>query len=113
MTTIISSIWNRLRGKNEDTPKNGAEGSDIFPLLQSEGLSDSVNYKNLGDNALDLDKLNEAAEFYQKTISLNPQYAEACSNLGLVFREQGKFEAAVSCLNKAISVNPQLAACRT
>ena len=44
-----------------------------------------TNYKNDGKEQEAADALNKGIEFYQKAIEVDPNYAEAHSNLGLIY----------------------------
>ena len=44
---------------------------------------------------INLGKKTEALEHFQKAININPNYAEAYSNLGNALGELGKFEEAI------------------
>ena len=57
----------------------------------------------------DQGKLDEAIEAYRKSISLNPDYAEAYSNMGVLLHYQDKFDEAVDAYNKSISLKPDFA----
>jgi tetratricopeptide (TPR) repeat protein len=50
-----------------------------------------------------------AASQYQDAIKVDPEYAEAYSNLGYCYRKQGKYDIAVRTYQKAIDLNPKLA----
>ncbi len=52
------------------------------------------------------DRLKEAAEYLQKTVSLVPNSAEFRNNLGILFNRQGRFEEAVAASEKAITMRP-------
>ena len=54
-------------------------------------------------------KLEEAIEAYNKSISLNRNYADAFSNMGNALKAQGKLEQAIIAYNKAICLNPDYA----
>ena len=54
-------------------------------------------------------KLDEAKQAYKKAISLNPNYAEAYSNMGNILKDKGKLEEAIKLYNKCISINPDYA----
>jgi tetratricopeptide (TPR) repeat protein len=51
----------------------------------------------------------EAAGCFWKALSVNPEYAEAHYNLGLVIGAQKMFADAASCFRHALSVNPEYA----
>src|SRR5437660_6086939 len=52
--------------------------------------------------------LEEAATGYQRVLELQPRFAEAGLNLGLVREEQGKYADAVTVLSKAVAIKPGL-----
>ncbi len=47
-------------------------------------------------------KLQEAADFYKKALTLKPDFAEAWFNLGNVYGKTNRFSEAMNCLNNAI-----------
>jgi hypothetical protein len=51
-------------------------------------------------------KLDEAAAGYARTVRLNPRFAEAYNNLGVLLRKQGKREASAACYRKALAIKP-------
>ena len=48
----------------------------------------------------------EASSSYKKVIALNPNFAEAYSNMGNALQDQGKFDEAVETYQKALLLNP-------
>ncbi len=57
----------------------------------------------------DLDQLQEAELSLRKAIELNPDFAQAHSNLGNIFGDLGKLKEAELSLRKAIKFNPDFA----
>ena len=53
--------------------------------------------------------LQDAAASFEKAIALDPEYAEALSNLGMVLIAQGKLKEAADNLQKAVSLAPSSA----
>jgi tetratricopeptide (TPR) repeat protein len=49
-----------------------------------------------------------AAEEYKKILTLKPQSAEACQNLGLVYHLQSKFREAIPVFERAMALQPSL-----
>ena len=50
---------------------------------------------------------HKALKYFEKSIKLNPNYADAYLNLGLAFKSLGKYEEATSFFEKAIKVQPE------
>jgi len=63
----------------------------------------------MGISLQDQGKVDEAAEAYNKALSIKPDYAEAYYNMGNVLHKQGKPDEAVEAYNKAISIKPDYA----
>ena len=53
-------------------------------------------------------KLDEAAPLFSEVVKQAPDFAEAHFNLGLVREEQGRFDDAVVCFQKALALKPRL-----
>ncbi len=79
-----------------------------IPPISPRQTGDSTGYKNSADQYFEKGKLNEAAEFYRKAITVNPNHAEAYNNLGNVLCEQELFEEAEQSLKQAILIKPDL-----
>jgi tetratricopeptide (TPR) repeat protein len=56
-----------------------------------------------------LGKYDEAVQAYDKAIELDPKYAKAWVNKGLVLRMNGKYEKALQMFNMATKLDPQYA----
>ena len=54
----------------------------------------------------DQGSLEESIQAYQQAIHVQPDYAEAYSNLGNVLREQGKLEESIEAYQQAIQIQP-------
>src|SRR5947199_2142987 len=61
-----------------------------------------------GTDALRSGRLDDAAASFEKCTQLNPSFAEAYLNLGLVRLQQGRFENASTALSKAVELKPRL-----
>jgi tetratricopeptide (TPR) repeat protein len=53
--------------------------------------------------------LQDAHNYYQKVLALDPNYINALNNLGVIFQRLGKKQRAKECYEKAIKINPNYA----
>lgn len=85
--------------------------NDLSKKLPTQAALDeqSVMYKEQGDAHLRQGKLEDATVCYRQAIALNPTYAKAYSNLGLVLKNLGHYGEAEHCLNTALSIDPEIA----
>jgi tetratricopeptide (TPR) repeat protein len=63
-------------------------------------------YLNMGNILDDAQRFDEAAESYQKAISLNAKDEDAYYNLGIVYRHSGKPDLAITAWKEASRLNP-------
>jgi len=76
------------------------QGQIETAIEQAEALTEQypgavVVWNILGASRAQIGKLDEAIDAYKKTISLKPDYADAYFNMGIVLKDQGKFEEAI------------------
>ena len=50
--------------------------------------------------------LQDAQDYYQKVLELDPNYADAYNNLGVLYKELEEHQKAKDCYEKAIVINP-------
>ena len=67
-------------------------------------------YNIVGAANKGLDRPNEAAEAYNKAISIKPDFAQAHNNLGNALKDQNMLQEAIKAYRKAVSVNPNYSA---
>ena len=53
--------------------------------------------------------LQEAQNYYQKVLEIDPEHESANNNLGILFQSVGDFHKAKDCFEKAIKINPNYA----
>ncbi|HLH80058.1 MAG TPA: tetratricopeptide repeat protein, partial [Chthonomonas sp.] len=53
------------------------------------------------------DKLQEALDAFQHAIQLNPKFADAYNNLGVVYERLGKKDQALAAYRKAVEIDPK------
>ena len=100
----------------------------IEPILANEKNINSSVYLLAGDNALALDEKaletntsdknqtrskqyrNDAIQYYQAALSLNPDNAKVANRLASIWRQQGKFTRAEMLYTQAIDAQPMYTA---
>ncbi|XP_022885352.1 uncharacterized protein LOC111401720 isoform X2 [Olea europaea var. sylvestris] len=70
-------------------------------------------FSNLGNFYRQLRKFEFAKAMFAKSLELQPGYAPAYNNLGLVFVAEGRWAEAEFCFNKAIETDPLLDAAKS
>ncbi len=63
----------------------------------------------MGASAAKIEKLDEAVNAFQNTISIKPDLAEVYFNMGIVLINQGKLDEAIEAYNNALSLKPDYA----
>ena len=71
-------------------------------------ISESEVFKDQGNAHINNGNLAAAAESFRQAIACNPNYAEAYTNLGLVFQMQGNPGEAIALFRKAVAIKPTL-----
>lgn len=86
----------------------------LLCLLAISGLAQQTNsallqqYLQQGEKSLAEQRYDEAAKAYEKMRELAPNTAEVHARLGLIYYQQGKFDLAVTVLQRAIKLKPTL-----
>ena len=71
-----------------------------------EGFS-AAKWSEIGHQAIDANRWNEALNAYNKAIELNPNDASAYNNRGLAYDNLDKNDLAITDYKKAIELNPK------
>jgi len=78
--------------------------------LTGETLPDlAQSYTQVGKVYLELDRDEEAADYFRKAAEVNPEWGEAYEQLGIVNMKQGFKEEAVRYLERAVELQPEQA----
>ena len=77
-------------------------------LAQSSGPAAVEKYYEEGQRALERGQFQEAEKVFEKLRELSPGVAEVHANLGLIYFNEKKFEAAVPALRQALKLKPSL-----
>ena len=104
----IKQIWNlvlslKMQAKEfESTIALAEEMIEIDPLDEKIIATKALCYHHIKN-------YDQALIFYNKSLSIKPDYAEAFNNIGNTLQEQGKLKEAIETYNKAISIKPDYA----
>ena len=82
---------------------------DQTQVLSAQFPQSFITWNLLGSSSVQLGKLDEAVNAYQKALYLQPNNAEVHNNIGVVFKEKGMLSEAIQSYNKAISIKPNYA----
>lgn len=69
----------------------------------------AIAYFYQGNTFYKQGKIEEAQAAFQKALELDPNYAEANANLGLILKQQGNLQAAIEKTREAIRIQPNIA----
>lgn len=89
--------------------KQYKEAQDIFRRLANESPKNAVYWNELGISLHNQADLGGALKCYQKSVKLDPHYADAQNNVGTIYYERKKYGKAIRAYNKAIALRPDSA----
>jgi tetratricopeptide (TPR) repeat protein len=58
------------------------------------------------DQLIDEDRYDEAIQYYDKALKLNPNYVDVLNNKALVLSDLGRHEEAIQYLDKVLEIDP-------
>jgi tetratricopeptide (TPR) repeat protein len=82
-------------------------------LAQSNAPASVYKYYEEGQRALARGQFQEAEKIFEKLRELSPSVAEVHANLGLIYFNEKKFDAAVPALRQALKLKPSLSKTET
>ena len=65
-----------------------------------------VLYNIQGAVLQELGQLDLSIDAYNKALAIEPNYADACYNMGMALQKQGKLQEAIKAYNKALAIKP-------
>lgn len=77
-------------------------------LIVNKNIKNARVYANLAWGYKCIGDIEKTKNYYYAAIEVNPNEAKYYCNLGVIFLEEAKFEAAMASLEKARSMNPSL-----
>lgn len=81
------------------------EYKTVIPIETPKAAPQDANRLNkLGEEAYHAGKLEEAIDYYNNAIEINPNHGQAYSNLGLVYQKSGRIAESIWANRKAIAL---------
>jgi len=82
--------------------KSGDWESVVNNIVQSLCIESARN----GDNFFQKDLLKQAESWYQLSIKINPRYAPAYTNIGVVYEKRNQIDSAIDWYQKSLDLDP-------
>ena len=104
-------IQNRLEEVIDQLVSLYNQGQITTVIKQAEILTEQypnspVIWNILGASRAKIGMLDEAIDAYKKSVSLNPDFAEAYSNMGVALKNQDKLDESIEAFKKSILLKP-------
>ncbi len=77
---------------------------DVDPFIKGKLANEHLK---IGNIYINLRMLDEAIDEFQKALQLAPGFADIITQLGIAFREKGRYDDAIRQFNRAKEVNPR------
>ena len=95
-----------LEAKVGDMVEATAQAAPTATQVPPDVSSLSADYLRKGNDYYDLGDYEQAVDYYDEAIRLDPLYAEAYSSRGLAYVSLGQHERAIQDVDEAIRLNP-------
>jgi predicted O-linked N-acetylglucosamine transferase (SPINDLY family) len=84
------------------------EASPVSPPLNTnnEALQSAEELKKLGDQAIRTNNLDQAVRYYQQSLEINPNQANAYNNQGIALYYLKRLDEALASYERALALNP-------
>lgn len=100
-----------VQGKDNLTSGNGSNNSNQSFNLSKIGDDKKIDATNCtlwGDNVVNSGRYyNYAVRFYDRAISIDPNFIEAWNNKGVALYKMKMYKDALACFNKTIEIDPK------
>lgn len=80
-----------------------ASSPDIDPFIKGKLANEHLK---IGNIYIDLRRLDDAIDEYEKALRLAPHFADIITQLGIAYREKGQYDEAIKQFSHAKEVNP-------
>src|SRR5208283_1012340 len=95
----LAAHFTKSSGDREKSP-----GATIDPFIKGKL---SAEHLRIGNMYYQLSLLDEAIDEYQKALRLSPNFADIITQLGIAFRDKGRYDDAIKEFNRAKECNPR------
>jgi len=92
--------------KNCNSLRELTAGEDEESKLSFSKNQKATVFYNKGIKASKNNNNKAAAKYYKKAVKIDPNFAFAWDNLGLMYRKQKKYDKAIDAYNKSLSIDP-------
>ncbi len=83
-----------------------AQNHPEYEICNSAVQLISYQFAKRGDEFYERRQLDKAADYYEKSISINPKYTEVMKDLGAIYYKQGKFPEAKEQFENLLRIDP-------
>jgi tetratricopeptide (TPR) repeat protein len=92
-----------LTNKQSEKPSSLHQRQTIQDVSISEDVDD-LNQK--GNDLSNQGKYQEAIEYYERALRIDPNHVNALNNKGVALANQGEYKEAIECYDKALEIDP-------
>jgi len=104
LLAFTSYTW--LDSKNQQQIKVSSKPKILKKAAQNDSVNKAKAFYDKGRHLHKRGRLEDARQFYLKTLELDPGYVDALNNLGVIYIHDRNYMAARRNLQKAIRLNP-------
>lgn len=105
LAAVYSNLAKALRQQGKEDEAQICEQKSLEFCPKTE---DDKSLLNRGNKFAQAGKLDEAISAWQQAITLNPNFAEAYCQIGMIWRYQGKYKEAINQFKNALAIQPDL-----
>lgn len=85
------------------------EALENYQTMEKSGMTDWRLFYNMANVYKNTGKYREAANYYEKSLVINPSYADALNNLGTVYQSLHRYELAIGAFKRAMALDSSFA----
>lgn len=105
-TDIYAAINRANRLIGNDNPRDAQAAIDLLLPAIKKVPGVPAAWNNLGIAYAELEQFDKSRKAYQRAIDLQPEFADAYSNMAKLFNQQGRHEDAINFYRQALDIEP-------